>query len=34
MGTCGGDARWREEPIDPSRLVAYFERFGLPERLD
>jgi hypothetical protein len=26
--------RWREEPIDPSRLVAYFERFGLPERLD
>ena len=27
-------ARFPEEPADPSRLVAYFERFGLPKRLD
>jgi RNA polymerase sigma-70 factor, ECF subfamily len=27
-------ARWPEEPIDPSRLWAFFERFGLPARLD
>jgi RNA polymerase sigma-70 factor, ECF subfamily len=27
-------ARWPEEPADPSRQHAYFERFGLPERLD
>ncbi|MGH2985130.1 MAG: sigma-70 family RNA polymerase sigma factor [Solirubrobacterales bacterium] len=27
-------ARFPEEPADPSRLNAYFERFGLPERLD
>ncbi len=27
-------ARWPEQPADPSRLKATFERFGLPERLD
>jgi RNA polymerase sigma-70 factor (ECF subfamily) len=27
-------ARFPEEPADPSRLNAYFGRFGLPERLD
>jgi RNA polymerase sigma-70 factor, ECF subfamily len=27
-------ARWPEEPPDPRRQLAYFERFGLPERLD
>jgi RNA polymerase sigma-70 factor, ECF subfamily len=27
-------ARFPEEPVDPERLEAYFERFGLPERLD
>jgi RNA polymerase sigma-70 factor (ECF subfamily) len=27
-------ARWPEQPADPTRLVATFERFGLPERLD
>jgi RNA polymerase sigma-70 factor, ECF subfamily len=27
-------ARWPEEPPEPSRLVAYFERFGLPARVD
>jgi RNA polymerase sigma-70 factor (ECF subfamily) len=26
-------ARWPEQPADPTRLVATFERFGLPERL-
>jgi RNA polymerase sigma-70 factor (ECF subfamily) len=26
--------RWVEEPVDPRRLFATFERFGLPERLD
>ena len=26
-------ARWPEQPVEPSRLRAYFERFGLPERL-
>jgi RNA polymerase sigma-70 factor (ECF subfamily) len=25
--------RWVDEPVDPSRLFAAFERFGLPERL-
>jgi RNA polymerase sigma-70 factor (ECF subfamily) len=27
-------ARWPEQPADPRRTVAAFERFGLPERLD
>jgi hypothetical protein len=27
-------ARWVDEPIDPSRLYAAFEAFGLPARLD
>jgi RNA polymerase sigma-70 factor, ECF subfamily len=27
-------ARWPEQPADPVRTVAAFERFGLPERLD
>jgi len=27
-------ARWPEEPLEPSRLEAFFLRFGLPERLD
>ena len=27
-------ARWVDEPTDPSRLYATFERFGLPARLD
>jgi len=27
-------ARWPEQPVDPARAVAYFERFGLPGRLD
>jgi hypothetical protein len=27
-------ARWPEEPVDDRRQLAYFERFGLPERLD
>ncbi len=27
-------ARWPEQPPDPSRVVAIFERFGLPDRLD
>ena len=27
-------ARWPEEPIDPGRLTAFFERFGLPDRVD
>jgi RNA polymerase sigma-70 factor (ECF subfamily) len=26
--------RWPEQPMDPSKLVAVFERFGLPDRLD
>jgi RNA polymerase sigma-70 factor, ECF subfamily len=26
--------RWPEEPMVPERFVDYFERFGLPERLD
>jgi RNA polymerase sigma-70 factor, ECF subfamily len=26
-------ARYPEEPVDPERLAAYFERFGLPEEL-
>jgi RNA polymerase sigma-70 factor (ECF subfamily) len=26
--------RWVDEPIDPGRLYATFESFGLPERLD
>jgi RNA polymerase sigma-70 factor (ECF subfamily) len=27
-------SRWPEQPADPLRLMATFERFGLPERLD
>ncbi len=27
-------ARWPEHPLEPSRLAGYFERFGLPVRLD
>jgi len=27
-------ARWPEQPADPARLLATFERFGLPGRLD
>jgi RNA polymerase sigma-70 factor, ECF subfamily len=27
-------ARWVDEPIDPTRLYATFESFGLPERLE
>jgi RNA polymerase sigma-70 factor, ECF subfamily len=27
-------ARWPEQPADPERLMAAFQRFGLPERLD
>jgi RNA polymerase sigma-70 factor, ECF subfamily len=27
-------ARWPEQPADPRRLMATFERFGLPARLD
>ena len=27
-------ARWPEQPADPARLLAFFERFGLPRRLD
>ena len=26
--------RWPEEAIVPDRFVAFFERFGLPDRLD
>jgi RNA polymerase sigma-70 factor, ECF subfamily len=26
-------ARWPEQPIDPAKVVAVFERFGLPSRL-
>ena len=26
--------RWVDEPMDPNRLYASFERFGLPERLE
>jgi RNA polymerase sigma-70 factor (ECF subfamily) len=29
----GSYARWVDEPIDPARLYATFESFGLPERL-
>jgi RNA polymerase sigma-70 factor (ECF subfamily) len=29
----GSYARWADEPIDPARLYATFESFGLPERL-
>ena len=29
----GSYARWVDEPIDPQRLYATFETFGLPERL-
>jgi RNA polymerase sigma-70 factor, ECF subfamily len=25
--------RWPDEPIDPARLLAFFERFGLPDQL-
>ena len=27
-------ARWPDQPTDPNRLAAYFERFGLPDRVD
>jgi len=27
-------ARWPDEPLDADRLTAYFERFGLPDRVD
>jgi RNA polymerase sigma-70 factor (ECF subfamily) len=27
-------ARWPDQPADPPRLAAFFERFGLPARLD
>ncbi len=27
-------AQWPNEPMDPGRLAAYFESFGLPARLD
>jgi RNA polymerase sigma-70 factor, ECF subfamily len=27
-------ARWPDEPVDPTRLKAYFGIFGLPDRLD
>ncbi len=27
-------ARWVEQPVDPSRIVTTFERFGLPARID
>jgi RNA polymerase sigma-70 factor, ECF subfamily len=27
-------ARWPAQPLDPARVVAFFERFGLPERVD
>ena len=27
-------ARWTEQPLDPRRVAAAFERFGLPERLE
>jgi RNA polymerase sigma-70 factor (ECF subfamily) len=27
-------ARWPDQPVEPSRVVAFFERFGLPARLD
>ncbi len=30
----GSYARWVDEPIDPARLYATFESFGLPERLE
>ena len=30
----GAYARWPEQAADPARLVAVFERFGLPDRLD
>jgi hypothetical protein len=26
--------RWVDEPMDPNRLFASFERFGLPARLE
>jgi hypothetical protein len=26
--------RWPEEPIVPEKFVDYFERFGLPARVD
>jgi RNA polymerase sigma-70 factor (ECF subfamily) len=27
-------ARWPEQPADPGRMLATFERFGLPSRID
>jgi hypothetical protein len=29
----GSYARWPDERLDPARLYAAFESFGLPERL-
>ena len=26
--------RWPEQPADAPRMIATFERFGLPDRLD
>jgi RNA polymerase sigma-70 factor (ECF subfamily) len=30
----GGFERWPDEATDPAKVVAIFERFGLPDRLD
>ena len=30
----GSYALWVDEPMDPDRLFATFERFGLPGRLE
>jgi hypothetical protein len=27
-------ARWPDHPVDPAKVTAVFERFGLPARLD
>jgi RNA polymerase sigma-70 factor, ECF subfamily len=27
-------SRWPEQPLDPPRVMAFFERFGLPARVD
>ena len=34
LPTGGSFARWVDEPLDPERLYAAFERFGLPGRLE
>jgi RNA polymerase sigma-70 factor (ECF subfamily) len=33
-GDPGFFARWPAQPLDPTKVVAFFERFGLPARLD